>query len=185
MNMLKPLYGMLRAALLYYKKFVADIRKLGYKVNPHDPCIANKTINNKQHTLTWHVDDVKLSHVDPDVNDKFGKWCERMHGSKELGHVKITRGKVHDYLGMTLNYSMKGKIQVDMRDYVKGILEDFPHELKSATSPWTGNLFKVDVDSKSLNKEKSEIFHTFVMKCVFLCKKGWPDIEPGVCFLST
>ncbi len=33
----KALYGMLQAALLYYKNFRADIEEMGFKVNPYDP----------------------------------------------------------------------------------------------------------------------------------------------------
>ena len=34
-------------------------------VNPHDPCVANKMINHgEQMTVTWHVDDLKISHMD-------------------------------------------------------------------------------------------------------------------------
>ena len=51
-QMLKALYGMMKASLLYYKKFRKDIEGDGYEVNPYDPCVANKKINGKQHTLT-------------------------------------------------------------------------------------------------------------------------------------
>ena len=51
-QMLKALYGMMKASLLYYKKFRKDIEGNGYEVNPYDPCVANKKINGKQHTLT-------------------------------------------------------------------------------------------------------------------------------------
>ena len=32
-KMLKALYGMLQSAILYYKKFKADIEDIGFKVN--------------------------------------------------------------------------------------------------------------------------------------------------------
>ena len=35
-------------------------------LNPYDNCVANKIINGSQFTIVWHVDDLKLSHVDPD-----------------------------------------------------------------------------------------------------------------------
>jgi hypothetical protein len=41
------LYGMLVAALLYYKKFVKSLTKQGFKLNPYDACVANKTVNSK------------------------------------------------------------------------------------------------------------------------------------------
>jgi len=113
--MLKALYGMLVASLLYYKKFRKDIEGIGYEINPYDPCVGNKTVNGKQHTLVWHVDDVKASHVDKKVNDDFHKWCESKYGSAETGHVTVTRGKKHDYLFMIFDYTEPGKLKIDMR----------------------------------------------------------------------
>ena len=67
-SMLKPLYGMLKASLLYYKKFVLNIKKIGYILNLYDLCIANKMINRKQYTLIWYIDNVKSSYMDLKVN---------------------------------------------------------------------------------------------------------------------
>ena len=64
-KMYKALYGLLRSALLFYKKLVGDLQKYGFKVNPYDPCVANAMINGSQMTVTWHVDDLKVSHKDP------------------------------------------------------------------------------------------------------------------------
>ena len=50
---------MLISALLFYKKWRNDLLQIGYKLNPYDPCIANKMINGRQHTVAWHVDDLK------------------------------------------------------------------------------------------------------------------------------
>ena len=40
----KALYGMLRAALLFYRKLRADLEDMGFEVNPYDPCVANKIV---------------------------------------------------------------------------------------------------------------------------------------------
>ena len=62
---------MLKSSLLYYKKFRKYIESVGFKVNQNDPCVANRTVNGKQHTATWHIDDSKSSHVDSKkVNDQ-------------------------------------------------------------------------------------------------------------------
>jgi hypothetical protein len=66
----KALYGCLRSALLFYLKLLKDPEGNGFKLNPYDPCVANKMINGKQFTITWHVDDLKLSHVDVKEVDK-------------------------------------------------------------------------------------------------------------------
>ncbi|MGC8483971.1 MAG: hypothetical protein ACP5OE_10060, partial [Thermodesulfobium sp.] len=63
-QVLRALYGMLVAALLWYKKFRSDLEQQGYIFNPYDPCVANKVVNNKQHTVRSHVDDLMSNHVD-------------------------------------------------------------------------------------------------------------------------
>ena len=47
----KAVYGMMKSALQFYCKLVADITSLGFEINPYDPCVANKIINGKQITI--------------------------------------------------------------------------------------------------------------------------------------
>jgi hypothetical protein len=122
-RMLKALYGMLISSILYYKKFRKDIESIGFEVNPYDICLANRKIYGKQQTV---VDDLKSSHVDPKVNDEFTVWCEETYGSKDLGHVKVVRGKIHDYLAMVLDFTQDGALKINMRYYIEGMLEEFP-----------------------------------------------------------
>ena len=82
------------------------------------------------------------SHVNASVNDKFYKWLNEMYG--QCGDVTQHRGKVHDYLGMNFDFSDKGKVKIDMIDYVKAMLDEFPVELKdddTAPTPAPENLF--------------------------------------------
>jgi hypothetical protein len=66
LQVLRGLYGMLIAALLWYKRFRTDLQKeQEFVFNPYDACIANKIVDGKQQTIRFHVDDVKSSHVDP------------------------------------------------------------------------------------------------------------------------
>jgi hypothetical protein len=184
-KILMALYGMLIASTLYYKKFRKEIESIGFEVNPYDMCVANQTEKGKQHTVTWHVDDLKSSHVDPKVNDDFEACCEKMYGSDQIGHVKVVRGKTHDYLAMILDFSIPGAMKVDMKYYIDGMIEEFPYPVKSiTTTPWTEKLMKVDTDSKNLDTEKKAIFHTFTMKAIFLCKRARPDISPGIGFFA-
>ena len=68
---LRALYGMLISAMLWYKKFRGDLEEIGFEFNPYDPCIANRIVKKKQHTIRFHVDDVMSSHVNKKVNGKF------------------------------------------------------------------------------------------------------------------
>ena len=106
------------------------------------------------------------------------------HVSDILVHVKVTRGKIHDYLGMTLDYSDTGKLKIDMRDYILSMESEWPYEIKKEYKPWNGNLFKIDNNSKPLSEEVAKLCHRFIMKNMFLCKRGRSDVEIGVSFLS-
>jgi hypothetical protein len=67
LQLLKALYGCVRSALLWYDLFSTDLQKMGFKLNPYDLCVGNKTINGKQCTIVWYVDDTKISHEDPNL----------------------------------------------------------------------------------------------------------------------
>jgi hypothetical protein len=60
--------------LLFYQKLVGDLEKKRFILNPYDPCVANKIVNGKQMTVCWHVDNLKVSHMDPTKVTKFGQW---------------------------------------------------------------------------------------------------------------
>jgi hypothetical protein len=44
-KMQKALYGLLRSALLFYNKLVADLEGDGFVLNLYDLCVANKVVN--------------------------------------------------------------------------------------------------------------------------------------------
>ena len=60
----KSLYGLMRLALLFYKKLTKELEDYRMILNPYDMCVANKeTKSGHQLTVLWHVDDLKLSAV--------------------------------------------------------------------------------------------------------------------------
>ena len=181
----KALYGTMRAALLFWKLLTSKLVAMGFEINPYDWCVANKTINSKQCTIVWHVDDLKISHVDPEVVTSVIKLLE-VEFAKDAP-LTIMRGKVHEYLGMTLDYNINGKVQVKMFDYIENMLKELPEDMdgESAT-PAANHLFEVNADNPEvLSKEKADFFHHYVAKLLFLCKRARPDIQTAVAFLCT
>jgi hypothetical protein len=127
---MRAIYGMLEAAILWYKKFRGELEQKGFKFNPYDPCVANRTEKGSQHTLLFTVDDLKSSHKDSKVNDQFDKWLQENYG--EHGIVAIHQGKIHDYLlGMEIDFSEKGKVKIGMTEYVESMLEVSLKRLKA------------------------------------------------------
>jgi hypothetical protein len=168
-QVLRAIYGMLKAALLWYKKFRKELEGDGFKFNPYDPCVANPKKRGSQHTVLFHVDDLKSSHTDPKVSNEFDKWLQKNYG--EHGEVAIHRGKIHDYLGMQLDYSLRGKVKVGMIKYVKDMLEDFPQTFKETDIAKTpaGDALLNEGQGRKLHKERADMYHTMVAKALFLC----------------
>jgi hypothetical protein len=112
-EVLKAIYdGMLEAALFWYKTFRKGLEDVRFVFNPYDPCVANKKVQGSQQTILFHVDDLKSSHKLKLVNDRFEKWLNQKYGKH--GKVTATCGKVHDYLGMELDYRKQGELKINM-----------------------------------------------------------------------
>ena len=182
---LRAIYGMLVAALLWYKKIKTKLEGVGFIFNPYDPCVANRNMEGTQQTIIFHVDDVKSSHINPKVNTEFENWLNKEFG--EHGKVTTRRGKQHDYLGMLLNYEVDGQVTIDMKKYVYDMLTDFPVQFRkeqTATTPASDKIFSTGV-GKPIDSKRQEIFHTFVAKGLFLSKRARPDIQQAIAVLAT
>ena len=183
-ELMKALYGTLRAALIFWRKLTAKLIEWGFTINPYDWCVANKQIKGKQCTLIWHVDDMKISHADRKVVDEIIRMLEEEFGKE--APLTIRRGKVHDYLGMTLDFSLDNKVQIQMEDYIKNLLSELPADMDgTATTPAAEHLFKVNKTPTYLNENDAMFFHHNVAKLLFLCKRARPDLQTVVAFLST
>ncbi|MEL6660938.1 MAG: hypothetical protein AAFR36_31085, partial [Bacteroidota bacterium] len=186
-QVLLAIYGQLVASLRWFLTFSKDLEGIGFEFNPYDPCVANRMVNGSQQTILFHVDDLKSSHVDPAVNDEFAEWLQGKYGK----HKKLEpqRGKQHEYLGMILDYTEKGKVKIDMRRYVADMIEDFPVKLRESDKsayPASEDLFgQHQEDDTMLSKTMAEGYHSTVAKGLFLSKRSRPDIQPSIAYLST
>ena len=147
----KALYGLLHSALLFYNKLVADLKAYGFVVNPYDPCVANNTTGDLQMTVTWHVDDLKVSHKDQTAIDDFAKWLRGKYERKDQDlFLTHHEGKVHDYLGIDLDYSEKKKLKVSMIKYIDKIFKGFSEDIGTPVAdPAASHLFQVREDGEA------------------------------------
>ena len=66
-------------------------------------------------------------------------------------HQYMERVKVHNYLGMDLNFSWKGSVKVSKIKYVKKIIDACQEEIKStSTFPETDHLIKTREESDAM-----------------------------------
>jgi hypothetical protein len=88
---------------------------------------------------------------------------------------------------MTFDFSQKGKVIIDMRDYVAAMIEDSLMKLgplDTSPTPAAEGLFEAG-EGPRLEKAQAELFHTIVAKGLFVCKRARPDIHPTTALLCT
>jgi hypothetical protein len=115
-------------SLLYYWKFINSLMDIDFVINPYDPCIANKMIEGDQMTICFHVDECKLSHRKTKVMYSMIDSLRQEYESifeEGSGAMTVSRGNIHKYLGMALDYTVRGQVKITMFDYVDEILTSF------------------------------------------------------------
>ena len=181
----KSLYGLMRSALLFYKKLRKELEDYGFKMNPYDMCVGNmETRTGNQLTVLWHVDDLKISCRDKFEVTRLICYLKGIYGD----NITVHRGGKGEYLGMLLDFTTPGVFQVDMSRYVEEILSDFPESVKKTSpTPHTDELFKVcDEDNgKLLPEEMAVRFHRSTAQLLFLSTRAQKDIQTAVSFLTT
>jgi hypothetical protein len=178
----KVLYGMMKSALLFYRKLIKELKGMGFEINPYDPCMANKLVDGKQMTVRRHADDLMISHVNQDKILKFVKCIKDIYGDNLDENVGMT----HDYLGMTFDYAFKRDVQINMCKYLSKVIEDFPEEITGVSAtPAADRLFKVREDGRKLSKEQADVFHHTVYQLLFAANRARQDIQTAVSFLTT
>ena len=195
------IYGTMVAGLLYYRKFTSSLKERGFEMNPYDPCVWNKTIKGKQLTICFHVDDCKISHVNVRVVDYTIDWLRKEYESiftDGSGKMKVARGKVHTYVGMTLDFTESKIVKVTMFAYIDEIVQAWDKacsELEDGYVVVSGrkriataapdDLFKVDEDATKLDQARAKAFHNLTAKMIYVAKRARPDISLAVAFLTT
>jgi hypothetical protein len=81
-----------------------------------------------------------MLHMEYGKVTKMIDWLESIYGE-----MRVSRGKVHEYLGMTFNLETHGGgVKVTMIYYLKGAIRDFSENIAgSAATPIGDQLFEV------------------------------------------
>ena len=149
---------------------------MGFDINPYDPCVANKIVNGIQMTVTWHMDNLKVSHKDPSEVSKFIQEMGKIY----CPDITVTRGMVHSYLGMNFDYSTHQSVEVLMIKYAKQISTDSPDAITGISfSPGltTYLMFKMTEKQSYFQRNRPSKFtitwvsyYSYVCKCGLICR---------------
>ncbi len=112
--------------------------------------------------------------------------------------MKVARGKVHKYLGMTLDFATLKIVKVTMLEYVDEIIGSWNKTCiklddgykaasgrKRIATAAPNNLFKVDEDAVKLDKARAKAFHNITAKGIYVTKRARPTISLSIAFLTT
>jgi hypothetical protein len=181
----KALYGTLWASLLFWKELSTFlVSTLGFEFNPYDKCVVNKVIDGRQCTIIWHVDDLMLTYVSQEVLDHIVSDLSKKFGKEDPSSIHT--GNVHDYLGMNIDFSKRGKVVFQMPVYTRNMLDELPHDFDgTAATPATSYLLKTRESASKLSSGLSELLHSNVAKLLYLAQLARPDILLAVVFLTT
>jgi len=98
--------------LLFWKLLSETLQEWGFVLNPFDKCVANKNIEGKQCTISLHVYDLKIAHVNKEVVENIPKKLNDKFGLESP--LTTCGGKALEYLGMKIDYRQKGKVRFAM-----------------------------------------------------------------------
>jgi hypothetical protein len=107
---------------------VKSLTDIGFIINPYNPCVANNIFEGKQMTSCFHADDCELSHRKKKVMYTMIEYLLEEYESifdDRTGAMAVSRGKIHKYLGMALDYTIRGQVKITLFDYVDNILTAF------------------------------------------------------------
>jgi hypothetical protein len=149
----------------------------GFVQNEYDKCVFNKTVDGKQITVAFHVDNLLVTSVLPGLVDGVVEMLEKTFSS-----VTVTRGLRHSYLAMNIVVTDNG-IDLDMISYIEKVLEG--RTCGRATTPATDNLFTTGEDDPPLDEAGRKQFHSDVAKLLYLAKRTRLEILLGVSHLSS
>ena len=125
--------------LMFYRNLVKDLEAYGFQINPCNPCVSNKMINDKHNMLVCHRDELKVSHVDSFKVSKFSGYRSSIYGV-----LSVHRGEIYEYVDIELDYSEQETVNVSMIKYLGGVLQEFPEHLGTTVSnPAADHLFRV------------------------------------------
>ena len=84
----KEIYSCLCSSILLHCLLLEELESLSFELNPHVPCIAIKMVNWNFFSIVCHVENLKLSHVEPVEVTNIIYWIYNNHGKTKIGGWK-------------------------------------------------------------------------------------------------
>ena len=102
--------------------------------------------------------------------------------------LTMTCGKLHEYVGMTIDISRKRKVMISMINYILKMFSFLPEKMqqdimKGKTTPASENLFTANEENPVKLSEKDRVLvHSRTSRLLLLRKRERPDVQTPVAF---
>ena len=111
--------------------------------------------------------------------------------------MKVARGRVDIYVGMTLDFTIDKVVKVTTISYVNKIIETWDKACEESQDGFQQikrqriltvapeDLFKVDDDASKLSLDVAKFFHSIIAMMLYVTKQARTDTSLAVVFLTT
>ena len=147
--------------MLWWSMLLEFLLEDGFKLNPYDSCVANKTLPcRKQISICWYVDNFKISFL----NKKAAmSTIDRLEA--RFGIMRRSFQKKHDYLGIEIEFYSDGSGNMWAQDHIRKTIKDFGEALgRKAPNPEGKQIFSIHADATTLPEGEGESFHSLLQK---------------------
>ena len=178
-RLLKGLYGLKQAGRQWYKKFIEEFAKIGFRQIESDWSVHTCETELGRSMTATSVDDILVASTTKAESDQV---------AKDLGSLfEITDSEqVESLLGCRITRNRaRRSIKIDQEIYITSILRQFGMEhCNSATTPLPPKLYLTKHMCPTTQKEREEVSHhpyrEVVGKCMYLSTCTRPDISYAV-----
>ena len=175
----KALYGLRQAGREWYSLLHSVLEANGYVRSKVDKCLYTRIVGNSTTHIAVYVDDLLMVGNDPQqieritqvLRDKFGK-------------ITIQEGTSVSFVGIEINRSTGGDIQLRQMGYINELLTFYEIDPNSREdSPCNGNVMEASKSEEEMVDPKT--FKSALMKLMYLSTRTRPDIAFAVSALSS
>ena len=98
--------------------------------------------------------------------------------------LSVTRGKLHEYLGMNLDFRKEGSVVFTRHDAIKKFWSILPDDLrgKHESVPAPENSLTLDPNSTKVGMKLKDEHHTAIEKCLYFSQRSISDVQSATGF---
>jgi hypothetical protein len=172
----KPLYGLKQSGKLWRDTIVKIYTKLGFTMDPHDPCIFRRTDSTGTTTVLIYVDDVLYFNSSEATRKKFETDIE------STGNKLTLMGPACDFAGYTLTRLKDGALHLSCKNTIVKMMAKNHSILKPyrVRTPWQSDRVRSRRERthpEPLDARRTKTYQSLVGSFIYATTSARPEIS--------